>query len=435
MASLLSRLRGAAQGFKNAGIWVPQSIADLDEEMERGGGRWSNSGSYVSDSTVLNFSAVFCAVGHISSQIASLPLHVYRRVDDNRRERVRDHPAYHLLHTRPNDEMTSFTWRETEVSHDLLQGNSYSQIVKSGFGIQALVPLNPLRINPERQGGRLQFRFRNDDGTERTISADVILHVPGLSFDGRKGYSVVSVARESLGMGLSAQEYAARWYGQGMRLGGFLRHPGQLSPKAHENLGQEMAKKSGLQNSHKWLVLEEGMEANPYPTMSAEDAGFLAMMDGGVREVSRWFKIPPHKLYELTRSTNNNIEHQGLEYIQDAILPWVVRWEQAINWKILDDSDEFYAEFDLAGALRADTVAQAQALEIERRNGVVNANEWRALKNRNPIDGEVGDVYILPANMANARAVAAQTQLSSQQPPRTPEPSNSLEHVNGRNGH
>lgn len=424
---ILQRLGHAIQAM--AGTWIPQSVEDLDREMEVGPGRWSTSGAYVSDSTVLNFSAVFCAVSHISSMLASVPLHVYRRIDDQRREQARDQPEYKILHNRPNDEMTSATWRETITAHALLQGNGYSQIVRSPSGLQELRPMNPMMTRVERQAGRLVYiyRYRDEDGgpeKEAVLPAEQVLHVPGLGFDGRRGYSVVSVARDSLGLGLSAQEYAARWYSQGMRVGGFLQHPAQLSEQAHGNLSREMEQKSGVQNSHRWMVLEEGMEATPFPTMSAEDAGFLTMMDGGVREVSRWFKIPPHKLYELTRSTNNNIEHQGLEYLQDAIMPWAVRWEQALNWKLFDDGEEFYAEFNLAGALRADMETQAKALEIERRNGVINADEWRALHNRNPIEDEgVGKVYILPANMSNAKVQATQTELI-EQPERTPEPSN-----------
>lgn len=436
--SLWQRVRNAGRAFRAGGTWTPQTIDDLDRFMEMGGGQETNSGVRVSDQTVLTFSAVYCAVRHISNAIASMPLQVFRRTGDDTREPARDVPEYRILSKRPNDEMPSFIWREVGTSHNLLQGNMYNQIIRDGRGLRELRPMNPLATMVEREAGRLiyVYRYIDTDGAERErkLRADEVLHIPGLGFDGRKGYSVVQIARESLGLGLGAQEYAARWYGQGMRVGGFLQHPGQLNEQSQQNLKRDMDAKSGMRNSHKWLVLEEGMIANPFPTMSAEDAGFLMMLDGGVREVARWFLCPPHKLYEMSRMTFNNVEQLDRNFYSDAVLPLAVRFEQCLDFRLFPDNDELYCKFNMRGMMRADTETQAKALEIERRNGIITTDDWLTLTDRNPVGGEVGALRIVPANMQSAE-VTAKAEAPMEQPPRTPEPSNQLVGTNGSNGH
>lgn len=359
----------------------------------------------------MNFSAVWNAVQIIAGTVASLPLILYRRVGDNGKEREVDHPLYDVLHNLPNPEMTSFTFREVLQGHLLLHGNAYAQILRDTSGrTSQLWPIDPQVVEVKRDGRRMIYRVRESAGNDKIIAAENMLHIPGMGFDGRMGYSVISKAREALGLGLAMEEFQARFYGQGTNLGGYLQHPGKMSDQAHERLKKSISERhGGLKNAHTWMVLEEGMKAERLG-MPLEDAQFLESRTFQVGEIARWFNLPPHKLKELSKATFSNIEQQQIEFVVDSIRPWLVRWEQHIAWKLLskDERKRLFAEFLIDALLRGDTESRMKAYGMMRQNGVINANDWRRLENMNPIEGKAGSSYWMPLNMVDANTGPAE---------------------------
>lgn len=234
------------------------------------------------------------------------------------------------------------------------------------------------------------------------LPAERVLHIPGFSFDGLKGLSPIAHAAEMVGIGLATQEFLARFYGQGMNVGGVLEHPGKLSDKARANLIADLeAKGAGLANSWRPLVLEEGMRFNRIP-MPLRDAQTVEMLKLTRDQIAALFRVPPHMIANLERATFSNIEHQSLEFVKYTMLPWIVRWEREINRKLFTRREKeqgFYVKFNVEGLLRGDYKSRQEGLAIQRQNGIINADEWRELEEMNPIPGGAGQVYLVNGNM------------------------------------
>ncbi len=380
----------------------------------------THSGVAVSGETAMNFSAVFCAVNIIAGSIASLPLKLYRRVGDGGKEPFRDHPLFDLLHNQPNPEMTSYVFREILQQHILLTGNAYAEIIPDRVGRPAeLWPVNPAVTKMRRDENNMIFyEVREATGEPRRIPVERMFHVPGLSFDGRVGYSVLAKARESFGLGLAMEEFQARFYGQGTNIGGVLEHPGKLSDEAHKRLVTDLQEqRAGLSQAHKTMVLEEGMKYEKLG-MPLDDAQFLESRVFQIGEIARWFNLPPHKLKELSRATFSNIEQQQIEFVQDSIRPWAVRWEQHIAWKLLrpEERRTLFVEFNLDGLLRGDTKSRMEAHAVLRNVGGINADEIRAKENMNPIGDLAGEMYWRPLNMGDASEAVAVPPAVTEEP-------------------
>ncbi len=376
----------------------------MDHQID---GRPTQTGIRISNNKALNYSAVFNAVQIISGTVASLPLILYKRLGEKEKERAVNHPLYNVLHNQANPEMTSYVWREVSQAHLLLWGNSYSHIIRNAaLQVIELWPISPAAVEVTRNDARkIIYIVKEGDGKKRTYQADDILHIPGLGFDGRIGYAVLHLAQETFGLGLAQESFESMFYGNGANIGGVLEHPGVLGQEAHDNLKEDVEKKwSGVGNAHKTIILEEGMTYTK-TQMPLADAQFLESRVFQVDEVARWFNLPPHKLKELTRATFSNIEEQQIEFVQDSMRPWFVRWEAHIWWKCLNDEEKkiLFAEFLIAALLRGDMKSRNEALQLQRQNGIINANEWRAIENMNPIEDEIaGDKYWQPLNMSDA---------------------------------
>ncbi len=385
------------------------SLGDFAEWMDHQvDGTPTATGIRISNNRALNYSAVFNAVQIIAGTVASLPLILYKRLDQHNKERFQNHPLYNVLHNMANPEMTSFVWREVSQAHLLLWGNSFSQIIRNAaLQVTELWPISPDRVKVTRNDKRqIIYEVKETPTKPRIFRADEILHIPGLGFDGRVGYSVITLAQEGMGLGLAQEQFNAHFYGQGTHLGNVLEHPGVLGDVAHDNLEKSLQKFSGVTNSHRTMILEEGMKWKPM-TMPLADAQFLESRTFQIGEMARWFNLPPHKLKELSKATFSNIEQQQIEFIQDSMRPWLVRWEAHIWWKLLNDEEKktLFAEFLIAGLLRADMASRNAALAIQRINGIINADEWRAIENMNPIEDEAaGQKYWMPLNMSDAGA-------------------------------
>ena len=387
------------------------SLSELGAMMDEmaSGGR-TESGVLVSRQTALNFSAVYNAVNIISGTIASLPLLLYRRTGEYGKERLTNHPLYYCLHNMANPEMTSFVWREVSQQHMLLHGNAYSQIIRDGsLRTKELWPISPEAIEVKRDENRkIFYKLNKSDGSYKIFQANEILHIPGMGFDGRMGYSIMTLARESFGLGLAQEIFSAQFYGKGTNYGNVLEHPGKLGDVAYDNLKKDFEKDEG-KKAHGVLILEEGMKWKS-TVMPLQDAQFLESRIFQIAEIARWFNLQLHKLSELSHATFSNIEQMQIQFVQDTIRPWLVRWEQHIWWKLLNDEEKklIFAEFLIDGLLRGDMESRQKGLDIMRRNGVINADQWAGIENMNPIGGKAGQTYWMPLNMADANAEEAE---------------------------
>lgn len=405
---LLSRLFGKRSSLANPESWLVRWFA--------GGGPESAAGVSVTPKTALYSTAVYACVRILAETVASLPLHVYRRLPGGGKERATQHYLYPVLHHSPNPEMTAFELREALMGHLLLWGNAYCEIEYDGAGrVIGLWPLRPDRMVVERgkgvsadtdwdTGGRLRYRYTLATGQEVILPAERVMHLRGLSFNGIIGYSPIALAREAIGLARATEEFGARFFGQGTHPGGIVEHPGRLSPEAHERLKKSLAEKySGLGKSHRLLILEEGMSWKQVG-IPPEDAQFLETRKFQVTEIARIFRVPPHMLADLERATFSNIEHQSIEFVVHTVRPWLVRWEQAILRDLVppEERNSIFAEHLVDGLLRGDIKSRYEAYAVGRQNGWLCADDIREMENMNPLPDGQGKVYLIPLNMIPA---------------------------------
>ena len=386
--------------------------------VEALGGAETKSGIQIDEATSMKFAAVHACVRVLAESVAVLPLPVYRRLTPRGKERVPNHPLYRLLHDSPNPEITPFHFRETLTSHAVLWGNAYAEIEfdRGGRPI-ALWPLLPDRTRARRKDGVLEYITRVRS-REVLLPAHRVLHVPGLGFDGVRGLSPIALHREAIALGLAAEEMSARFYGDGANPSGMIEFPGTFKDAEDRSdfRKQFQTAYGGLENAQRQIVLEQGMTWKP-TQMPPRDAQLITSRTFQIREVARIFRVPPHMIAELEQATFSNIEHQSIDFVTHALTPWLVRWEQAINKRLVPESQkgDIFAEFLSAALLRGDAQARNQAFQIARNGGWMSANDIREFENMNPIEG--GDVYLIPLNMVPADQVTNGDGAADDNPP------------------
>lgn len=353
----------------------------------------SESGIAVNSDTALTLSAVWRAISIISQTISTLPLALYRRLDNGDREMLTGHPAMRLINN-PNQLATPILLKEAIQTSVLSWGNGYGYITRSrNYEPLALRTLDPEKVTV-RSEGKSVFYDVQDLGVG--IESDRILHIPGLSFNGITGKSPIEVARNSLGGGLAVQRYGNKFFANGAKSSGILKHPGRLGDKGIDNLRRSFDKKMAKDEGGT-MILEEGMD---YVALSIppDQAQFLASKKFTVEEVARWFGVPPHLLSDLDRSTFNNIEHQGIEFVTYSLMPWIRRWEEELARKLLreDEKDSHFFKFNINGLLRGDAKTRAEYYKYMLDLGVMNINEVRNLEELNDIPG--GNQHLVQVN-------------------------------------
>ena len=317
-----------------------------------------------------------------------------------------DHQLYYLLHDEPNPEMTSFVFRETLMSHLLLWGNAYAQIIRDGRGkVLALYPLLPDRMTVDRTtDGRLYYEYRKDTGYV-ILRPEDILHIPGLGFDGLVGYSPIAMAKNAIGMAIATEEYGSKFFANGASPGGVLEHPGVVKDPARIRESWN-AVYQGSGNAHRIAVLEEGMKFQSIG-IPPEQAQFLETRKFQTEEICRIFRVPPHLVANLDKATFSNIEHQSISFVVHTIRPWLVRLEQGMNKALLSPSEkgQYFVGFVVDGLLRGDYSSRMQGYAVGIQNGFLSPNDVRALENMNTI--EHGDIYAMNGNMLKLEDVGA----------------------------
>ena len=360
----------------------------------------SSSGKAVNERTALQTTAVYACVRILAETIASLPLHTYR-YSTGGKEKAMNHPLYYLLHSEPNPEMTSFVFRETLMGHLLLWGNAYAQIIRDGRGrVLGLYPLLPNKMLVSRTDQGILFYQYEKDGRTFFLPDTEVLHIPGLGFDGLVGYSPIAMAKNAIGMAIATEEYGAKFFANGASPGGVLEHPGVVKDpgKIRESWN---AVYQGSGNAHRVAVLEEGMKFQPIG-IPPEQAQFLETRKYQLNEIARIFRIPPHMVGDLEKSSFSNIEQQSLEFVMYTLDPWVIRWEQAIQRALLSGGEkrQYFVKFNVDGLLRGDYQSRMNGYAVGRQNGWLSTNDIRELENLNRISPELGgDLYLINGNM------------------------------------
>ncbi|RSI23382.1 Phage portal protein [Streptococcus sanguinis] len=373
----------------------------------------TTSGKTVNERTALQTTAVYACVRILSETIASLPLHVYRYTEGGKTKDT-EHALYTLLHDEPNPDMTSFVFRETLMSHLLIWGNAYAQILRDRSGqVIGLYPLLPDQMRVHRsEKGKLFYvynRYEEDNPNFQekgsiVLSQEEVLHIPGLGFDGLIGYSPIALAKNAVGMTLACEEYGASFFGNGANPGGVLEHPGILKDPAKVRDSWN-AVYQGTRNAHKVAVLEEGMSYKQIG-IPPEEAQFLETRKFQINEIARLFRIPPHMVGDLEKSSFSNIEQQSLEFVKYTLDPWVVRFEQALKKSLLlpEEKKTHFIKFNVDGLLRGDYQSRMNGYAIGRQNGWLSTNDIRELEELNPIPPEEGgDLYLINGNMTKLK--------------------------------
>ena len=369
----------------------------------------SSAGKNVNERSAMQMTAVYSCVRILAEAVAGLPLHLYRYKEDGGKERAVDNNLYHLLHDEPNKEMSSFIFRETLMTHLLLWGNAYAQIIRNGKGeVVALYPLMPNKMQVDRdENGELYYIYTRSSEEAKTMEGATVyltprdvLHIPGLGFDGLVGYSPIAMAKNAIGLAIATEEYGAKFFANGAAPSGVLEHPGTIKDpsRLRENWNSTFG---GSANSGKVAVLEEGMKYTPI-SISPEQAQFLETRKFQIDEIARIFRVPPHMVGDLEKSSFSNIEQQSLEFVKYTLDPWVIRWEQSLSRSLLseDEKRKYFFKFNLEGLLRGDYESRMSGYATARQNGWMSANDIRELENLDKIAAEDGgDLYLINGNM------------------------------------
>jgi len=369
----------------------------------------TSAGKTVTETTAMQTSAVYACVRILAEAVAVLPLHIFQRTEAVGRTFMTGHPLYRILHDEPNGEMTSFVFRETLMSHLLLWGNAYAQIIRDGRGYpKALYPLLPNKMNVSRSStGKLVYTYQSDKG-EMKLNRENVLHIPGLGFDGLIGYSPIAMAKNAVGMSIATEEYGAKFFANGANPGGVLEHPAVVKDiqrvKDSWNAGYQ-----GSVNAHRVAVLEEGMKFHQVG-IPPEQAQFLETRKFQINEIARIFRVPPHMVGDLEKSSFSNIEQQSLEFVKYTLDPWVVRWEQCLKQALLlpEEKNTLVIKFNLDGLLRGDYHTRMLGYSSGIQNGYLSVNDVRTLEDMNLLsEDEGGNLHFVNGNMVKLKDVGA----------------------------
>ncbi|MDW8706113.1 phage portal protein [Streptococcus suis] len=373
----------------------------------------TTSGENVDEFKAMQTTAVYACVRILAEAVASLPIHVYERTSTGKEKKV-EHPLYFLLHDEPNHEMSSFVFRETLMTHLLIWGNAYVQIIRDRSGqVISLYPLLPDKMSVHRDdSGKLYYKYKRQseenpnfkEKGDAILRAEDVLHVPGLGFDGLIGYSPIALAKNAIGMTLATENYGASFFKNGANPGGVLEHPGILKdPKRVRDSWNAVY--NGVTNAHKVAVLEEGMKYTQVG-IPPEEAQFLQTRKFQINEIARLYRIPPHMVGDLEKSSFSNIEQQSLEFVKYTLDPWVVRLEQAFKRSLFlpEEKKTYFVKLNVDGLLRGDYQSRMNGYAIGRQNGWLSTNDIRELEDLNLLsDEEGGNLYLINGNMTKLK--------------------------------
>lgn len=398
---MLSDLKSASQRVKN---WIFNSadggqLIRTPQDLERFYQSYGNSGVVgpVSEASALRVSAVFACVRLLADSIAMLPISLYEKVS-GKNIVAEDDPLHYVLTIRPNSWQTPYEFWRTAMTHVLLRGNFYAKKNMWRGKVSDLIPLNPTRMTVEQDDdGELTYKYQTRDGAPLRYRQKDIFHLRALSVDGVRGLSVLEAARNSVGVSIKTEEHAAMLFSNGVRPSGVLMCEEELSQEAYERMRTDFTNHySGSENNAKPMILESGLKWQQM-SMSAEDSQFIDQRKYSVAEIARFFGVPPHAIGDLDRGTSwgSGIEQQNVAFLIHTLGPYLVNIQQTCVRDLVPASDQtkFVVKFDTSLLTRPDFGTRQTGYQIMKRNGVVNANEWRKAEGLEPIEDPEADEY------------------------------------------
>lgn len=393
-------------------FWQPQDLVKPEDPRRRPAVMYVGpqlAGVRVTMDTWWQVGAAWACVDVISKAIASSDWNVFERTGPRRRRELPDDNLTYLLNTRPNPDMTAQAFRRALMVAALSWGNGYAEIVRDMAGrVAELHPIHPDRVEPQRDRlGQLVFVVKNDDGSSVTLQQRDVLHIRGPSIVGLMGDNHIAKAAGTIALSMATQKFAEAYFGNGTQLGGIMEYPGELNDQTFERLEKQFnGKHQGPGRAFRTAWIDQGMKFHQVET-DAESAQLVTARQQDVEDVCRWFGVPPHKVQHLLRATNNNIEHQGLEFTRDCLRPWARELQQEADHKLFSPrGPKRFTLIDLDWAAEGDFKSRMEGLQIGRSSGVINGNEWRAEIGYDDM-GPEGDVYIVQGAMMPLSKVGA----------------------------
>jgi HK97 family phage portal protein len=381
----------------------------------------TGAGVDINEITVLSIPAFFHGIRLYGQTLGNQKWDLIHHLDNNSIEIARKHPVHALLHNRPNEFQSSAEFRETIIGHALVYGGGFAYIERNGnYRPTALLPLLPDRTRPQLDQGKFNY-LTIVNGKQITLEPDEVFHIRGFSMNGTSGVPLVQIMKDTLGLTKAQEEFACKFYGNGANMGGFFEMPGSLTVQAQQNLKDSMRREyGGLGNAFKHIFLEDGVKYHQLGT-DPDKAQFIEGRQFQLSEIARVLGLPCHLLYDLSRSTNNNIEHQGIEVVTYSFAPWAGKLCDEANNKLLYESekDDYETRIDLTPLMKGDALTQAQTDQIRFNTLAITPNEIRAKDGRNPIDGG-NDLYINQAYLP--LSISMQKALMPSQPLGLPNP-------------
>lgn len=360
------------------------------------------AGIAVTPDRAMRVAAVFACVRIRSGVVANMPLHIKRRVDARTREDASDHPLWSIFRRRPNRWQTPSQFKRMLTAHLLLRGNAYAMIVRSRGNILSLVPLHPDRVRcTQNDDLSLSYVYTRKDGGQVRLAQSEVFHLVGLTLDGVNGVSVITYARETIGLSLAMEEHGATVFKNGARVSIVLKHPNKLGKEGLEFLRASLDDyRAGGESEGKALILEEGMDTSPL-AMTSEDAQWIESRKFSRSDIAMFFGVPPHMIGDTEKSTSwgTGIDSQTQGFVTFSAEDDLTTWEEAINRDLVTDNDnDIYARFNRASLVKGDIKVRWEAHVKALQWGVMSPNEVRALEDLNPREG--GDTFYPPPNTA-----------------------------------
>lgn len=371
-----------------------------------GFGNSTASGEPVSEGMAESYTAYFSALHLLSSTISSLPLQLCW--DDKEGTNVNEYDNPFLC---PNPRMTRSEYWYYCVWQILGWGNSYTLIIRDDAdNIIALWPLPASQVIPKKDNdGNVKYTFKAMNKGEKTATynSDEVMHITGMGFDGLVGKSIAKMAREAIGLGLGTEKFGANFFGNNAVPGGIVTHPTELNLDGRQTLEREIEERlKGAKRSRRVIVLDEGMKYNAVG-VSPEDGQFLQTRRFQVREICRWFRIPPHMLYDLDEATTGNIEHQSIGFTTYSLMPLLVKIVQAAEKSMIPSRrtyKAYYFRHETSNLLLMDTATRLENYARGRNMGLYTLNDIKRAEKQPLLPPELGDTYLIPSTMKVFRA-------------------------------
>ncbi len=386
-----------------------QEVRTLTVENFGGVNSITNAGVTVTPETAMKLTAVSSCVKVIAEGVAMLPLILYRRLPGGGKERATDHPLYELLHDEPNEETTSFSFRECMTGFIATRGNAFAEIERDRAGRPiALWQICPTRVKVDRHQGKVIYVIDDKD----IIPAKNMLHIPGFGGNGVLGISPIAAHAQSIGLAIAAEKYGSSFFGNNASPGGVLETDGRLSDEAYTNIKRSWeASHRGPNNAHRVAILEDGVHWTKIG-IDNNAAQFIETRKFQKADIASIFRVPLHMINSMEQATLNNMEEQGQNFVTYTLTPWLIRWEQEIKRKLFtrEERKEYFVEFLVDGLLRGKFAERMAGYATGRNWGIYSADDIREKENMNPLPDGQGKMYLVPANMFDARKVQAQTE-------------------------